>query len=240
MFTRLLFFTLLLLSSNVSASEILKKHAEFQALHVEKTIEAINLAMVDAGDFLERNPDKNEMILHDTLAKYVERTPGLRAIIVMDKAGVLRIDSFTYPAKNIDLKDREYVKHTLFAKGRELYIGKPVIGRSSGTAFIPFSRPLLDADGNITGVIAGIISPGMLIDQKTVCSQCLVGVFQNEETLVTYPSNTSYPTDYMKQLDRKPHDSALEFVIQDQKITSWLLKLNKHHINIAVGKMSTD
>lgn len=239
MLLRLFIIMLLLCAQTAYADDTLKKFADFQRLHVEKSIEAIDLAMLDASDFLERNPDKNELILHDTLSKYVKRTPGLRAIIVMDKNGRLKIDSFTYPARSLDLKDREYVKQSLSAKDRTLYIGQPVIGRSSGAAFIPFSRPLLDTDGNPTGVIASILSPGFLINQENVCPQCLVGVFQHGHTLATYPSNTTYPSEYLTQIEKSDHNSLIEFTIQNQAFTAWVMKLDKYQVDITLTKMNT-
>lgn len=140
----MLYFIALLLSfvaaQDTYAADDIRDYAEFQAFHAENTIQAIDLALLDASELIERNPEAEELVLHTTLAKYVERTPGLRAIISTDHTGQLKIDSFTYPAKDIDLSDREYVKTALNNAERDLYIGSPLVGRSSGAAFVPFAR----------------------------------------------------------------------------------------------------
>ncbi|WP_419799994.1 hypothetical protein [Terasakiella sp.] len=203
----MLYFIALLLSfvaaQDTYAADDIRDYAEFQAFHAENTIQAIDLALLDASELIERNPEAEELVLHTTLAKYVERTPGLRAIISTDHTGQLKIDSFTYPAKDIDLSDREYVKTALNNAERDLYIGSPLVGRSSGAAFVPFARALLDSDKKSLGAIAGIIHPGFLIKQDALCPQCIVSLFNDRnEVLVSYPSNTNYPGILLKKSTR--------------------------------------
>lgn len=239
----MLYFVALLLSvvaaQSTYAADDIRDYAEFQAFHAEKTIQAIDLALLDASELIERNPEAEELVLHTTLAKYVERTPGLRAIISTNRTGQLKIDSFTYPAKDIDLSDREYVKTVLNAEERDLYIGSPLVGRSSGAAFVPFARALLDSDKKALGAIAGIIHPGFLIKQDALCPQCIVSLFNDRnEVLVSYPSNTHYPGDFIEKINELNTNGELNGTINEHKIQTWVIILKKYNVRVSVSKFA--
>ncbi len=235
-----IFFLLLvffLTTTAVHANEHLKKHAQFQALHVQKSIEAIDLTLLDASDYVERNPDQEELVLHETLGKYVEKAPGLRAVIVTDKKGNLVVDSFTYPAKTINLSDREYVVYAMKQKDRALHMGSPLIGRSSGVAFLPFSRPLFDSNNVVNGVIAGVMHPGFLIKQESLCAKCLVGVFTEKETLVSYPSNAQYPEGYLAKLRQVEEGVVFDYELNGHPIESYHIYNEKYGLYIVVSML---
>lgn len=231
------FFLTLLLTSPVVADNHIQEYADFQAFHVDKTIQAIDLALLDSSEFVERNLSEDQLVLHETLAKYVERTPGLRAIIATDNKGQLFLDSFTYPAKDISLADRDYVKTALSQTERNLYIGSPLVGRSSGAAFVPFARPLLDTNKKAIGAIAGIIHPGFLIKQDTLCPQCIVTLINDRhEVLVSYPSNTDFPKSFIDRINAMDSNGLLEGEINDHKIQTWVTILDDYKIRISVSK----
>lgn len=226
-------------SQTAYAKEDMKKYVDFQARHITKMVELIDIALKEAAETIERNPDKEELFIHDSLKNYVERTPALRAIIHTDEKGILRTDSITYPAKNIDLHDREYVKHSLNSPQQELYIGSAVLGRSSGTSFIPFSRPLMDAQKNPIGVVAGIMHPGFLLRQDLLCPQCFAAVFNtNGKVLVSYPSNAQYPDDYIAALLKQQDGAPLEYVLEGQKVQSQTIHLKKSGLSISISAFS--
>jgi len=231
-----LFLTLFFASPTMADNNI-QEYADFQAFHVEKTVQAIDLALLDSSEFIERNLSSDELVLHNTLTKYVERTPGLRAIIATDQKGHLTLDSFTYPAKDINLADRSYVKAALEQTERSLYIGSPLVGRSSGAAFVPFARPLLDANKKTIGAITGIIHPGFLIKQDTLCAQCIVTLInERDEVLVSYPSNTDFPSQFIDRINAMNGSGMLEGTINDHQIQTWVTILDKYKIRISVSK----
>lgn len=240
---RTLFFSLLtlLISTVASANDELKQYAELQALHVETTLQAIDLSLQEASDFLSRNPDADEMLRHTTLGKYVERTPGLRAIIQIDKSGQLKADSFTFPVRNISLKDRAYVKNVLNSEKLFLYISSPVVGRSSGVPFVPISRAMTDRNNEPQGVVAGILTPEILIKQELLCNKCFAGVFREDlAPLVTYPSTASFSdgslTDFLKQKQSGFHTLTKE----TQELQSWIIHSEKFQLSVVVSKFMTE
>ncbi|SCA57180.1 hypothetical protein MTBPR1_40203 [Candidatus Terasakiella magnetica] len=180
----------------------MKLSAEFQAINVEALLRTMDLALLGATDLIERDDKANELIIHEALGRYVARAPALRAIIATDGEGILRYDSFKYPAKNVDLHDRGYIKAALKQKERTIYIGSPIKGRTSGIAFLPMSQPIFDLEKNVIGVVAGIITPDKLIRQNILCNQCFVGIYKESgEEIAVYPASLSYPEGFHK--DRK-------------------------------------
>ncbi len=239
--TLFLMIASLLFTHQVFANDELKQYAELQALHVETTLEVINLSLTETSDFLARNPDADELMRHNTLATYVERTPGLRAIIHIDEKGNLTTDSFTYPTRNIKLTDREYVKQAMASNQPKLYISKPVVGRSSGVPFVPISQPILDRNNNAQGAIAGILTPEILIKQDMLCTLCFSGVFRNDnQSLITYPSTASNEnaslTEFLKTKKNGFHVSKTD----TQFLHSWVIHSEKFPVSIIVSKFMTE
>lgn len=231
------FFLTLFFTTPGWADNHIQEYADFQAFHVEKTVQAIDLALLDSSEFVERNLSADELVLHNTLTKYVERTPGLRAIIATNEKGQLTLDSFTYPAKDISLADRSYVKAALSQTDRTLYIGSPLVGRSSGAAFVPFARPLLNANKKAIGAIAGIIHPGFLIKQDTLCPQCIVTLInERNEVLVSYPSNTDFPDTFIDRINAMEDSGMLEGTINDHQIQTWVTILDDYKIRVSISK----
>ena len=233
-------FLFLLFSTQAShAEESLKDYAEFQAFHVEKTIESIELALLNSIDYIERNPNEEVLIQHKMLAKYAEHTPALRAIITTDATGKLKVDSVTYPTKNVNLQDREYVKNALSLKNKSLYIGTPLVGRTSGLSFIPFSKILIDHNKKANGVIAAIMHPGFLIDQDKLCSQCFMGVFNKDnKTLVTYPSNSKYPEDFLQKIHMQSKGEKFEYNFNGETLNSWITHSKRYDLKIIVSSFT--
>ncbi|MDV7340453.1 hypothetical protein RYZ26_12680 [Terasakiella sp. A23] len=236
-----LIFASLFIIPQAFGDDELKQYAELQALYVETTMEAISLSLTETSDFLGRNPEADEMLQHNTLAKYVDRTPGLRAIIYVNEKGDLKADSFTYPARKIKLKDREYVKQSMNSTEQKLYISKPVVGRSSGVPFVPISQPILDRNNKAYGVIAGILTPEILIKQDMLCNQCFSGVFRNDNTpLITYPSTASYKVESLNAFLDSKKNGFHEAQTNGQTLHSWVIHSEKFPLSIIVSTFMTE
>ncbi|WP_135081788.1 hypothetical protein [Terasakiella sp. SH-1] len=198
-FIVILSFVLFTSSAQATDAEM-KLSAEFQAINVEALLRTMDLALLGATDLIERDQKANELIIHEALGRYVARSPGLRAIIATDAKGKLRYDSFKYPAKNVDLQDRDYIKRALKQTERTIYIGTPIKGRTSGIAFLPMSQAIFDLEKKVTGVVAGIITPDKLIRQNILCNQCFVGIYKESgEQIAVYPTSLTYPEGFHKK-----------------------------------------
>jgi diguanylate cyclase (GGDEF)-like protein len=79
---------------------------------------------------------------------------------VTDADGRLVFSNIAGAPAHIDLKDRDSVHtHLRGVPADRLFIGKPRTGRLSGEWEMQFSRPILDGDGKLVGVIVAGVAP---------------------------------------------------------------------------------
>lgn len=236
-----LFICAVLLMSNAQASDELTTYANLQKSHVQENISAIQGAIQKANEILRDGQQREEKALHDALGQIVQHTVGLRAIIYINKDGILAVDSFTYPARQISLADREYVKAVAGASNSDLYIGQPVQGRSSGVSFIPLSQSVAQENGAPLGVVAGIVTPDALIRQDILCTHCFMGIFKTGGTkLVSYPSSTRYGESFLA--DAAPHINGPAFKHQfgNQNVLSMYKTVDGFDLHIIMSHLVSD
>jgi methyl-accepting chemotaxis protein len=118
---------------------------------VDRTLLLLRLAY-------EENPQ------HFKLRHWAERTALVGDLALQitlagpDGSGTSSATSYTGP--QIYIGDREYFRALSESKSDELYIGKPIVGRSTGKLSLPLARKLHKSDGSFGGVIIASIDPG--------------------------------------------------------------------------------
>jgi signal transduction histidine kinase len=133
---------------------ILAEHASRALGSVDQTLEVL-------VDKIAANPQfgHRSLAIHLMLTDYVAKLPQLRAIIVTDANGIRIYDSRRWPDAAIDVSDRDYFTEQKRWRGDGLYIDRPVISRGDHLPFFAMSRPILDSNGNMRGVVAAITAP---------------------------------------------------------------------------------
>jgi two-component system, sensor histidine kinase len=86
----------------------------------------------------------------------------LTQIRILGPDGVLIAASTEPISSRVDFSDREYFQVQLDSKADELFISKPVFGRTTGKWLLQLSRPIRAADGSFQGVIGASLDPGYL------------------------------------------------------------------------------
>lgn len=149
--------------------------ARTNQLSSERVLFAADQA-IDAAAVIVSSVD-NLRIVHAELKRLTKGVPGARAIIVLDKKGQLKHDSYKYPATPLDLSQRLYFKEAKSKKS--VVIGEQVIGRTSGSSFVPIAKKV----GDLTFVV--VASPYALVDVQSECADCWSIALQSEGKLVT-------------------------------------------------------
>ena len=85
------------------------------------------------------------------------------------QVGLIGVDGFiklssvdSRSAVGTDLRDREHYRHFLTAADDELFISKPIIGRTTGKWSIQLARRIERSDGSFAGVIVASLDPNYL------------------------------------------------------------------------------
>jgi diguanylate cyclase (GGDEF)-like protein len=128
------------------------------AEEVRSSIVTIDLSLSQLRLSWQRNPEQFGAIVSE-LNAHLQGRLHLN-VVVTDADGQLVFSSIAGAAEHIDLKDREPVHtHLRGVPGDRLFIGKPRTGRVSGEWEVQFSRPILDGDGKLVGVIVAGVAP---------------------------------------------------------------------------------
>jgi diguanylate cyclase (GGDEF)-like protein len=98
-------------------------------------------------------PELRQLILFDRAAA----PPYLGAIFVLDVAGNIIIDSASIKPRLFNYVDRDYFKAQAERPDAGLYIGKPIISRSTGQMIIGLSRRINKPDGSFGGIVVGTL-----------------------------------------------------------------------------------
>lgn len=100
--------------------------------------------------------------LKDLVAENGFAAKDLVLLSLTDQTGRMR-ETDRGPAEPISLADREHIRvhldHPVTKEGRDLYIGKPVLGRVSKKWSIQLTRAVTNADGSLYGILVASLDP---------------------------------------------------------------------------------
>jgi signal transduction histidine kinase len=155
------FVAKLVQSSERVAANAMSARATLLAEHASRSIGGIDLALEDIASKTGADPDlgPRSVSLHMLLHRTALRLPQVKAITMVDLDGVMIQDSRHYPAKPLS-----YATFPAFAeqkkwRGVGLYIDSTSLSKIDGQAYFVLSRPILDSDGDLRGVVAALADP---------------------------------------------------------------------------------
>ena len=129
--------------------------------HLSRSIWEIDRSLQIARTRYLRNPEAFE------LYEWLKATPlfpdEVVQVSVIDRDGFVKLSSLD--PKNfagIDLRDREHFQFHAHAQRDELFISKPIIGRTSGKWSVQLARRIERADGSFGGIIVASLDPAYL------------------------------------------------------------------------------
>ena len=122
--------------------------------HIVRTLMEADRAIVLLRSSYQANGNFD---LASSFAKLSQQRDLIAEIRVVGPDGLV-IASATRPIKApVDSSDREYFQVQLNSKMDELFISKPIIGRTSGIRLLQLSRPIRAADGSFEGIVVASI-----------------------------------------------------------------------------------
>ena len=155
------FIAELVRSAKEIAGDAMTARATLLAEHASRSIGGIDLALEEIASKAAGDPDLGpksvplHMLLHQTAA----RMPQVKALTITDLNGRMIQDSRHYPAHPFN-----YSTHPAFAeqkkwRGVGLYIDAPSLSNIDGRPYFVLSRPILNSDGDLRGVVAALADP---------------------------------------------------------------------------------
>jgi len=232
---RLLLAVFLFISSSALAQsdEGLELAATYQVIHAEGIIRTIDITLVGIDNLFsgEEVNSINDLIIHNSLNRLVKRVPGLRAIFTTDVSGMLKHDSFRYPTRRIDLKERDYIRKALGLSEDSLYIGKPIKNPFFGFDSLPVARPIFSLKGYIKGVATAILAPDDLLQREKICEKCVASIYKLDgQKIVSFPSNLVAQPDILNFMEKSPPNQIQNVTIGKLPTRSLWLKLPNYDL----------
>jgi hypothetical protein len=137
-----------------------------------------------------------DFLTHAELKATTDRIDGVRSILMINTDGSLMHDAFSYPAPDINLSEREYVRDALSQPG--LVFGKAVIGQTSGVPFVPISSQ----KQALSAVLTAIVDPRKMRESFEWCSGSCGGALltNNGDVVASSPPNAQIPPEIVNTI----------------------------------------
>lgn len=138
--------------------------------------------------------------LHISLRHFLpptdESNQAILQLALVDPDGVLRA-STVEDFEPIDLSDREHIQVHFGSSSTQLFISKPLIGRTSGRLSIQLSRRLVDKQGKTLGILVISIDPVKLTERYSQLDLGSTGLIalvgRNDGVVRMIRSQTDWP-----------------------------------------------
>ena len=136
-----------------------KNLAHAFAEEVRSSIVTIDLSLSQLRLSWLRNPGQFDAIVSE-LNQHLQGQLQI-VLVVTDPQGQVLYSNVPDAPEQLNLGDRDHVRaHLKEHTADRLFIGKPLRGRVSGRQTVQFSRPIVDADGKLAGIIIAGVAPG--------------------------------------------------------------------------------
>jgi diguanylate cyclase (GGDEF)-like protein/PAS domain S-box-containing protein len=126
-----------------------------------RTLQAVDMVLLNLADTWVRVPalraSRNPQ-MHALLKQKLAKLPYARALFIIDSGGVITHHSDPLPAATGHFSDHEYFSWHR-TRPHSLYLGKPIVSRTTGAWFVAASRRLPTVDGSFGGVIVVALEP---------------------------------------------------------------------------------
>ncbi|TXN71897.1 PAS domain S-box protein [Methylobacterium sp. WL6] len=127
--------------------------------HAARTFEIIDTYLRAVAPLVGRHEGGlSTESVHAALREQVKRS-RLYNIVIVDRDGRATVEGQVFPARALDIHDRDYFRTLRDRPGGGLLIGDPVTGRLSGKVLIPVARRIDGPDGSFSGIVQATLDP---------------------------------------------------------------------------------
>lgn len=98
-------------------------------------------------------PDMRQRVLFASVA----RAQNIDDVLVTDERGHVVLDARGVVPRQIDLADREYFQVLRSGQQRGLYVGRPIVARTTQEWSLPLAHAYYNSDGSFAGVVVDVI-----------------------------------------------------------------------------------
>ena len=139
-----------------SSAKQVETHAKLLEEHTTRTVRVLDQTTVFIKAEIERNPSGFDLSRYSRDGVFLDSFFNL--IATADENGQTQQIIPPRPASNI--KDREHFTVHTDRDSENLFISKPVLGRSSGKWSLQFTRRINKPDGRFGGIVVSSLDPG--------------------------------------------------------------------------------
>ncbi|MCJ2024751.1 PAS domain S-box protein [Methylobacterium sp. J-067] len=127
--------------------------------HAARTFEIIDTYLRAVAPLVgRRDGGLSTEAIHAALHEQIERS-RLYNIVIVDRDEHATVEGQTFPARTLDIHDRDYFRALRDRPTGGLLIGDPVTGRLSGKVLIPVARRIDGPDGSFAGIVQATVDP---------------------------------------------------------------------------------
>ena len=128
--------------------------------HAARTLETIDTYLQTVASLVgPRGGSISPELVHAALHDQWTRLRHLNNFMIIDRDGRSLFEAISFPARTLDVSDREYFQTLRDEPNVGLVVGKPIIGRLTGKLLLPVARRIDNPDGSFAGVIQAILEP---------------------------------------------------------------------------------
>ncbi|MCJ2061606.1 PAS domain S-box protein [Methylobacterium sp. J-088] len=129
--------------------------------HAARTFEIIDTYLRAVAPLVgQREGGLAPEAIHAALREQALRS-RLNNIIIVDRLGRTVVEADAFPARSLDVRDRDYFQALRDRPGTGLTIGNPITGRLTGKLLIPVARRIDGPDGTFAGIVQATVDPRM-------------------------------------------------------------------------------
>lgn len=127
--------------------------------HAARTFEIIDTYLRAVAPLVgRREGNPSSEAVHAALREQVKRS-RLYNIVIVDRDGHATVEGQAFPARALDIHDRDYFRALRDRPTGGLLIGDPITGRLSGKVLIPVARRIDGPDGSFAGIVQATVDP---------------------------------------------------------------------------------